>query len=227
MMDEITPEQFLESAQTWKPGEDFKGKIEHHLKAAGAPEALVPEFGRAFHACARSTYDYIQYIHELATTKEVDKKNFIPLVAQLVGLVQALQDSGKLYQEAFKKYDGVTRSALTRDEFDTVYYDAIQNIELRILLKKIIDEVEIVLQSFSLVSQDLTGIQCVDLYETSIRFQLFLQYFMSKHKFSSEELWSILFDVYSQVSELEGFSVEPTADQLNDMQQKIQKYKTN
>jgi hypothetical protein len=226
-MEEITPEQFLASAQTWKPGPDFEQKIGHHLKVSGAPEDLVPEFAAAFHRCAESTYGYIQYIHELATTKEIDRASFIPLVAQLVGLVQELQTSGKAYQEVFRKYDALTRSALSRDEFDTVYYDAIQNIELRVLLKKIIDEVEVVLQSFSLVSQDLTGIQCVDLYETSIRFQLFLQYFLGKHKFSTEELWSILFDVYSQVSELEGFTVEPTADELNDMQQKIQRYKNN
>lgn len=226
-MNEITPEQFLASAQTWKPGPDFEQKIRHHLKVSGAPEELIPEFATAFHRCAESTYGYIQYIHELATTKEIDKATFIPLVAQLVGLVQGLKDSSKIYQEVFRKYDAQTRSALTRDEFDTVYYDAIQNIELRVLLKKIIDEVEVVLQSFSLVSPDITGIQCVDLYETSIRFQLFLQYFLGKHKFSTEELWSILFDVYSQVSELEGPTVETTEDQLNDMQRKIAKYKSN
>src|SRR5258708_33815171 len=119
MTPEITPEQFLESAQTWKPGGDFDKKIQHHLKAAGVPEALIAEFSKAFHQCAQNTYDYIQYIHELATTKEIDKKNFIPMVAQLVGLVQGLQDSGKLYQEVFRKYDALTRAALTRDELDT------------------------------------------------------------------------------------------------------------
>jgi hypothetical protein len=163
----------------------------------------------------------------LSTTKEIDRKNFLPQVAQLIGLVHSLQKAGKLYQDAFKKFDAITREGLTQDEFDTVYYDAIQNIELRSLLKKIIDEVEAVLQTFSLVSQDLSGIECVDLYETSIRFQLFLQYFMAKHKFSSEELWSILFDVYSQVSELESVSVEPTEAELKDLHQKIQKFRNN
>ena len=95
------------------------------------------------------------------------------------------------------------------------------------MLKKVIDEVETVLQSFSLVSGDLSGIQCVSLYESSIRFQLFLQYFMTKQNFSQEELWSILFDVYNQVSEMEGLSVEPTAEDLHDLHAKIQKYKTN
>src|SRR6202789_4427372 len=227
MDQQITPDQFLENAKTWKPAEDFRKQIDHQLKTVKLPDALIPAFAEAFHACAQSTYDYIQYIHELSTTKEIDKKNFLPQVAQLIGLVHSLQKAGKLYQEAFKKFDGTIREKLTEDEFDTVYYDAIQNIELRSLLKKIIDEVEVVLQTFSLVSQDLVGIECVNLYETSIRFQLFLQYFMAKHKFSNEELWSILFDVYSQVSELESVSVEPTEAELKDLHQKIQKFRNN
>jgi hypothetical protein len=226
-MEPITPDQFLESAKTWKPADNFRQQIDHQLKAVQVPENLIPVFGEAFYQCAQSTYDYIQYIHELSTTKEIDKQNFLPQVAHLVGLVHGLQKAGKLYQEAFRKFDATIRDGLTRDEFDTVYYDAIQNIELRSLLKKIIDEVEVVLQTFSLVSQDLSGIECVDLYETSIRFQLFLQYFMAKHKFSSEELWSILFDVYSQVSELESVTVEPTEEELKDLHQKIQKFRNN
>jgi hypothetical protein len=226
-MEPITPDQFLENAKTWKPVDNFRQLMDHQLKAVQVPEALIPDFAEAFCQCAQSTYDYIQYIHELSTTKEIDRKNFLPQVAQLIGLVHSLQKAGKLYQGAFKKFDVIAREGLTRDEFDTVYYDAIQNIELRSLLKKVIDEVEVVLQTFSLVSQDLSGVECVDLYETSIRFQLFLQYFMAKHKFSSEELWSILFDVYSQVSELESVSIEPTEAELKDLHQKIQKFRNN
>jgi hypothetical protein len=226
-MDQITPDQFLESAKTWKPADNFKQLIHHQLKAVRVPEDLIPAFEEAFYQCAQSTYDYIQYIHELSTTKEIDKKNFLPQVAHLVGLVHNLQNAGKLYQETFKKFDTTIREGLNRDKFDTVYYDAIQNVELRSLLKKIIDEVEVVLQSFSLVSQDLSGIECVDLYETSIRFQLFLQYFMAKHKFSEEELWSILFDVYSQVSELGSATSEPTEEELRDLHQKIRKFRNN
>lgn len=226
-MEEITAEQFLESAKTWKPAEDFEAQVEKQLRHANAPEAMVEPLARAFHDCSRSTYDYIQYIHELATVKEIDRKNFLPQVAHLVSLVQKLQEGGKSYKELFKQFDSTTRAALKKDQFDTIYYDAIQNIELRVLLKKVIDEVETVLQSFSLVSSDLSGIQCISLYETSIRFHLFLQYFMTKPKLTQEELWSILFDVYNQVSEMEGLSVEPTAEELQDLHAKIQKYKTN
>lgn len=226
-MEEITPEHFVESAKTWKPVEDFETRAGKQLLKAHAPEELIPALSRAFDRCSRATFDYIQYIHELATTKEINRDNFIPQVAELVGLVHILEECAHEYQEAFKKYDSITREGLTKDRFDTVYYDAIQNIDLRVLLKKIIDEVEVVLQSFSLVSSDLTGIQCTDLYESSIRFQLFLQYFMATEKFSNEELWSILFDVYNQVSEMEKISVGPTEDELKDLHLKIQKFKTN
>lgn len=226
-MEEITPEQFLQNAKTWKPEEDFKTRVDRQLRAAGAPEELTEDLSRAFQSCSESTYNYIQYIHELATIKEIDRKNFLPQVAQLVALVHTVQESGREYRKAFKKYDAVTRSGLTQDQFDTVYYDAIQNVDLRVLLKKIIEEVELVLQSFSLVSGDLSGVQCIDLYESSIRFQLFLQYFLTKRKFSKEELWSILFDVYNQVGEMESLSIEPTAEELQELHEKIQKYKTN
>ncbi len=99
--------------------------------------------------------------------------------------------------------------------------------ELQSLLKKIIDEVLVILQSFSLVTQDLNGVEGIELYESSIRFQLFLQYFMAKHKFSTEELWSILFDVYNQVNELSVVSVAPTESELKDLEQKIQKFRNN
>ncbi len=226
-MEEITAEQFLENAKTWKPEEDFKARVDKQLRIAHAPEDLIGDLSLAFRRCSDSTYDYIQHIHELATTKEIDRKNFLPQVAHLVGLVQDVQEAGRHYREVFKKYDAITRGALIQDQFDTVYYDAIQNIELRVLLKKIIEEVEMVLQSFSLVSGDLSGVQCIDLYESSVRFQLFLQYFLSKKNFSPEELWSILFDVYNQLGEMESLSIEPTAEELRDLHAKIQKFKTN
>lgn len=226
-MEEITAEQFLQNAQTWKPEEHFRQKVEKQLRAGHAAEDLIPALSQAFQECSITTYAYIQFIHELATTKIIDRANFLPQVAQLVGLVHSVQKAGRGYREAFQSYDKVTRSALTQTHFDTVYYDAIQNIELRELLKKIIEEVEVVLQSFSLVSGDLSGIQCIDLYEACIRFQLFLQYFLVKGKFSNEEMWSILFDVYNQVGEMQSLSIEPTAEELRDLHEKIQKFKTN
>jgi hypothetical protein len=226
-MEEITAEQFLEGAKAWEPGADLGAGLEKALRSSDAPEGTVGPLSAAFLACAKATYGYIRYIHELATTKVLDRGSLIPQVAQLVGLVQGVRVAGQGYREAFQGYDTLTRSALTRDRFDTVYYDAIQNIELRVVLKRVIDEVETILQSFSLVSEDLSGTRCVDLYEGSIRFQMFLQYFLSHGKFDREELWSVLFDVFNQVGEMVEFSVEPSPEELRDLHEKIQKYKTN
>lgn len=226
-MEEITAEQFLEGVKAWKPGKNFEARMDKQLRAAGSPEESIGDLSRAFLHCSESTYEYIQYIHELATTKEIDRKNFLPQVARLVGLVHALQESGWDYRKAFREYDDRFRGGLTRDRFDTYYYDAIQNVDLKGLLKKVIEEVEVVLQSFSLVSGDLSGIQCVELYESSIRYQLFLQYFLAKTKFTREELWSILFDVFNQLGEMENLSVEPTEEELRELHEKLQKYKAN
>jgi len=226
-VEEITAEQFLEGSKDWKPAEDFAAQVERTLRSSQAPEGTLPSLAQAFLDCASSTHDYIQYIHELATSKVLDRSNLIPQVAQLVGLVRRVREGGGRYRTAFQEYDSITRAGLTKDHFDTVYYDAIQNIELRVLLKKVIDEVETLLRSFSLVSGDLSGTRCVDLYEGSIRFQLFLQYFLAHGKFDREELWSILFDVFNQAGEMVEFSVEPSPEELQDLHEKIQKYKTN
>ncbi len=226
-MDELTPEQLLENVKSWRPEGDFEARVDKQLRGAHAPAELVGDLSRAFHRCSETTYDYIQYIHELATTKEIDGKGLLSQVARLVGLVQEVQESGRDFRKAFRKYDGVTRDSLSKDHFDTIYFDAIQNIDLRVLLKKIIEEVEVVLQSFSLVSGELSGVRCVDLYESSIRFQLFLQYFLNKRKFTTEELWSILFDVFNQMEEMENLSTGPTEEELRELHEKIQKYKTN
>ena len=219
-MQEITAEQFLENVKDWKPKKDFLALASTQLRLGQTPEGVRENLAKAFFQCSQSTYDFIQFIHELATTRQIDRKNFIPQVAQLVGLVQTLQDAAREYREEFKKYDALTRPELAQDEFDTIYYDAIQNMDLRGLLKKIIEEVELVLQSFSLVSGDLSGIQCIGLYESSIRFHLFLQYFMAKEKFSLEEMWSILFDIYNQLGEMESLSIEPTEEELRDLHEK-------
>ena len=69
-MEEITAEQFLESAKTWKPSDDFEVRAVRQLREAKAPEEMIPALGGAFLACAKSTYDYIQYIHELKKPAE-------------------------------------------------------------------------------------------------------------------------------------------------------------
>ncbi len=117
-MDPITPEQFLENARGWEPPANFQDKMIKHLKAVHLPDELIPGFAGSFQECAQSTYQYIQCIHELATTKELDKKNLLPQVAYFVGRVHDLQRAAHLYQDVFKKFNAATQDRLTEDEFD-------------------------------------------------------------------------------------------------------------
>ena len=226
-MEELTAEQFMEGMKDWKPAEGFEGRVGAQLRLGHAPEETVGALSRAFRLCAENSYRYIQYIHELATTEELDGKNLLPHVAQLVRLVEALRQGGQEYRKAFREYDNSTRPGLTHDHFDTVYYDAIQNIDLRSLLKKIIDEVEALLRSFALTSSELSSVECVELYEGCIRFHLFLRYLLTQPKFDPEEMWSLLFDVFNQLGEMENASNEPTEDELRGLHEDIRKFKNN
>jgi hypothetical protein len=226
-MDGMTPEQFLTNTRGWKPAVDFRDKVAEKLKHSRVPLELAVELGEAFFQCSQSTYDYIQYVNELASFKVLDRGQLLPMVAQLGKLVRGVRESGNRYETVFRKFDDFSRPALQRDHFDTVYYDTIQGVEIRELLKQVIDEVEVVLQSFSLVSAELSGIPLVDFYEGSIRLQLFLQYFMMNDEFTDEELWSVLFDVYNQVAEMDEEGMEPTPEELAKLEERIKKFKTN
>ena len=226
-MDELTVEQFLENVKAWKPGEDFEARVTEKLRSGQTPQEMIQEISGAFLACSKSTFHYIEYINELSAFKELDKKNLLTQVAHLVGLVQSMKDNGRRFDEIFKKYDSAVRPQLTKDRFDTVYYDAIQGMDIREMLKKIIDEVEVILQSFSLVAADLSGVQCLDLYESAIRYHLFVQYLLAKKSFSKEELWSVIFDIYNEISQMQMVDLEPTEEELVDLEAKIKKYKTN
>ncbi len=226
-MEELTPQQLMDNLKAWEPGDDFTQRVLAQLKKGKVPEEMSGEISVALRACAQTTYDYIQYIHQLASTLELDRENFLPKILQLVDLVKILQEEGRKFQELFKRFDGKVRESLEQDTFDTVYYDVIQGVDLRTLLKGVIDEVEVLLRSFSLVSADLSEIPCVDLYENCVRFQLFLQYFLNQDSFQREEMWSVLFDVSSQMEEMRAHLLPPTAEELADLQDKIRKNKTN
>lgn len=86
---------------------------------------------------------------------------------------------------------------------------------------------EVILRAFPLVSADLAGISFTVLYETSVRFQLYLRYFLNLEKFSKEELWSVLFDFFNQLEVLQSPTPEPTEEELNDLGNKIKRFKAN
>lgn len=226
-MEEMNAEQFMEGMKDWKPEGDFEDRVGQQLRLGQTPEELIQGFSRALRRCAGESFNYIQYIHGLATTEELDGKNLLPHVAELVKRVEAVRESGREYRKAFQEYDALTRSGLTHDHFDTVYYDAIQNVDLRSLLKKIIDEVEALLRSFALASEELSGVECVELYEGCIRFHLFLRYLLTQPKFSREEMWSLLFDVFNQLGEMESPWGEATEEDLRELHEDIRKYKNN
>lgn len=226
-MDELTPQQLMENLKAWAPGDDFNQKVFAQFKKGKVPEDMAGDLAASLHACSQITYDYIQFIHKLATTLELDRENFLPQILHLVDLVKVLHGEGQKFQGLFRRYDERVRETLEKDTFDTVYYDAIQGADLRTLLKAVIDEVETLLRSFSLVSADLSEIPCVDIYENCVRFQLFLQYFLHQGTFQQEEMWSVLFDVSNQMDEMQTHLLPPTAEELADLQDKIKKHRTN
>jgi hypothetical protein len=226
-VEEITPEQFLENLKSWKPDEHLKDLIAVRLRQVHIREDFQGDISQALLDCSDSSYHYIQHINELASTHQLDRKNLVPQIARLVELVKSLQENGRKFQAVFSRYDESARSELTHDHFDTVYYDAIQGIDIRGLLKNVFDELEVVLKAFSLAASDLDGVSCLELYEHSIRFQLFLRYFLARERFTPEEIWSILFDVSNQFSEISKKDEGLSEKELADLEEKIRKYKKN
>jgi hypothetical protein len=226
-MEEITPQQFLENLKGWKPDGQLREKIAERLRQARVEVKFQEEISRALHDSSESSFRYIQYVNELAATRRLDGQNLASQVARLVGLVEALRESGRKYQEVFGRYDESTRGGLTRDHFDTVYFDAIQGIDIRELLKNIFDEAGPVLKALALAAAGLNGVSCQGLYEHGIRFQLFLRYFLAPKRFTPEEIWSILFDLSNQISEILKKEEGPTETELEDLEDKVRKYKKN
>jgi hypothetical protein len=226
-MEEITPEQFLENLKNWKPEAPLKELIAGRLRQARVREEFQGELAQALQDCSESTYHYIQHVNELASTHQLDRKNLAPEIARLVALVEDLREKGRNFQAIFGRYDESARSELTHDHFDTVYFDAIQDIDIRVLLKNVFDEVGAVLKAFSLAASELRGVSCLDLYEHSIRFQLFLRYFLTRRRFAPEEIWSVLFDASSQFSEILKKEEEPTESELADLENSIERFKKN
>jgi hypothetical protein len=226
-MDELTAQELIENLKSWEPGKDFHQIVLAQLKKGKVPGDMAGDLANGVQACAQITYDYIQFIHKLATILELDRENFLPQILHLVDLVKVIHGEGQKFQGLFKRYDERVRENLEKDTFDTLYYDAIQGVDLRTILKKVIDEVETLLRSFSLVSADLSEIPCVDLYENCVRFQMFIQYFLHQDSFHKEEMWSVLFDISNQMEEMQTHLLPPTAEELADLQDKIKKNRTN
>jgi hypothetical protein len=226
-MPEFTTEQLIESMQTWKPAPDLAERLLARLNRKEIDPAFQKALSAALAQCARSTYDYIQYIHDFSTVKELNGKNLATQVAHWAFLIQDLKAQAKAYGEAFQKYNAAVEPRLQKDSFDTHYYDAILGLDVRETLKGILGEVEVVLQSMALTSPELSGVDGLALYEIGVRFQLFLQYLQIQAKFNVEELWSVLFDLYNLLQEVEHPSEEPAPEDLEQLHERVRKYKSN
>ncbi len=225
MEDELTAQQFMENIKDWEPASDWKNRIEIRLKNQGVSADRAGELADTLNQGAVATFRYLQFIYELATTKELDKRTFLPSLASLVERLQALREAKLEYLVAFRRYDEGARPELKRASFDTLYYDVIQGLDLQEFLKEILKEVAPLLEAMSLTSAELKGAHCVALFEQCIRFHLFLKYFFMKKEFSPEELWSLLFDLFNLFSaEGEGTGGEELQD-LEDLKGDLERLK--
>ncbi|HET9868929.1 MAG TPA: hypothetical protein VFR02_00315 [bacterium] len=227
MADDFSAEQLAESMAGWKPAPDLAEKLAARLKRGGVGVETQKPLAAGLAQCARSTFDYIQFIHEFSTVKELDAKGLAPQMAHWGFLVGDLRSQAKAYGEAFQRYSEAAQPGMTRDHFDTHYYDAILGLDIRGLLKGLLGEVEVLLQAMALASGELKGLDGLGVYEDCVRFQLFLQYLLLRDKFNQEEMWSVLFDLYNLLEGLGKPSVEPSPEDLQDLQGRVRNFKAN
>ncbi len=227
MIPEFTTEQLIESMRGWKPAPDLGERLLSRLSKGGVDLEFQKPLALGLANCARSTYDYLQYIHEFSTTQELDAKTLLPQMAHWGFLIQDLRTQAKAYGEAFEKYNEAVQPRLKRDTFDTYYYDAIVGLDVREVLKSLLGEVEVVLQSMALASEELKGVDGLALYEISVRYQLFLQYLLIQPKFNLEEFWSVLFDLYNLLNETARPDEEASTETLEELHYRLKNFKSN
>ena len=213
--------------QGWKPAPDLAEKLSARLRRGGVEADFQKPLSEGLAHCARSTYDYIQCIHDFATNRELNAKNLLPQMAHWAFLIQNLKTQAGAYGGAFQKYNEAVQPRLKRDTFDTHYYDAILGLDIREMLKGLLGEVEVLLQSMTLASQELAGVDGLGLYEACVRFQLFLQYLFIQEKFNLEEMWSVLFDLSNLLNEALVPGEGPTAADLEDLHGRVRDFKSN
>ncbi|HVM31992.1 MAG TPA: hypothetical protein VMU88_02595, partial [bacterium] len=165
MTPEFTTEQLTQSMKDWAPAPDLAARLSARLKRGGVEAEFTESLAAGLALCARSTYDYLQCIHDFATNRELDAKNLLPQMAHWAFLIQNLKAQATAYDEAFQRYNAAAQPRLKRDTFDTHYYDAILGLDVREMLKGLLGEVEVLLQSMTLASQDLAGVDGLGIYE--------------------------------------------------------------
>jgi len=194
-MEESMVEQFLKDVQSWKPDVSSPEKFRVALKKGHTPPALIEPLAEGLVFAGLTSFQFLEAVHELAALRGLDSKEFVHRLARTVEAVEGLKKGHAAYRAAFTTYHAEVQGALVKARFDTLYYDAIQNFDVKGALKTVLQDVDLLLRSFTLVSAEMAGVKCLDLYEDCVRFHLYCHYLLLKTPLSMEECWSILFDL--------------------------------
>ena len=90
----ITPEQFMENIKGWAPDPALKGSLLTHLQADGVPDLYAAELSETLCGCSEATFRYVGLVNRYATVQELDQRNFLPALAELVEHLQGLREAG-------------------------------------------------------------------------------------------------------------------------------------
>lgn len=211
-MDASMADAFFQDVESWRPDEATEGKYRDVLRRGKTPEDRVEPLVEGWTQASLASYRYLEAVHDLARVPSLDRKSFVERLARMVGALEGLRLGHAAFRKAFGEYHAETAGQLSRDHFDTLYYDAIQNFDVKSALKDILKDVDLLLKSFSLVSADLAGVRCLELYEDCVRFHLYTHYLLMKTPVAREECWSVLFDLNNL------FGAEDEADPEGDLE---------
>ncbi len=223
----MTAEQFIANIRDWNPNPETRRLLSEALTSGRVPESSLEPLTASLIETASAAFHYIETVHGLTGRKDLDKKDFISHLARMVEGLHGLEKGSANIQKAFQRYQAATQDGLRKDRFDTTYYDAIQGFDVKGALRPVLQDVEILLKSFSLVSAELSGVKCLELYEECVRFHLYLQYLMKKSPLSPEECWSILFDLSGLFKGEGGRDVEDLKEELEDFKLELEEIRKN
>jgi len=194
-MEEELVSQFFRDVESWKPDATTANRLRETLKKGQTPPSHVEPLAEGLVRAGLVSYRFLEAVHALASAPSVDRKAFVSNLAQMVEAVTALKEGHAAYRKAFAAYHDEVQGRLVRARFDTLYYDAIQNFDVKSALKDILKDVDLLLRSFSLVSAEMAGVKCLELYEDCVRFHLYAHYLEMRKPSALEECWSVLFDL--------------------------------
>jgi hypothetical protein len=225
-MEELTAHDFIENIRAWKPTPETGQKIRGSLERGKTPEQHLEPLKESIMDSAAAAFGYLEAVHGLVGAGTLDSKVFVRHLARVSAALDALRAGMVRLRTVFRAYHADFGVHLRHDKFDTTYYDAIQNFDVKGALRTLLKDVDVLLKSFSLVSADLSGVKCLDLYEDCIRFHLYVQYLSRRATLPPEECWSILFDLNNLFTE-EGAEEGDLKEELEEFQEEIEEIRKN